>query len=122
MGFCVKYLDREVECTLSKFAGNSKLGGEIGCLKGRGAVQREIFKRLECCKIINHINLTRTCLSLYLGECNPKRMYRLGNQILECSRVERDIGVLAYGYSNESQQCALAAKGPTISWSTSSAV
>lgn len=37
-------------------------------------------------------------------------MYRLGNQILECSPVERDMGVLAVDYSNESQQCALAAK------------
>lgn len=37
-------------------------------------------------------------------------MYRLGNQILECSPVERDMGVLAVDYSNESQQCALAAR------------
>jgi len=46
----------------------------------------------------------------HLGRNNPMPQYRLGADLLECSSVERDLGVLVDDRLTMSEQCALAAE------------
>jgi len=50
------------------------------------------------------------CKVLHLGGNNRKHDYRLGDDLLERSSVEKDLGVLVNNRLAMSQQCALAAK------------
>ena len=49
-------------------------------------------------------------LFLHLGRNNPKYQYRLGNNLLERSSVEKELGVLVDDRLTMSQHCALVAK------------
>lgn len=45
-------MDAEAECTISKFADNTKLGGAVDSLRGEDALQRDL-DRLEQWAMIN---------------------------------------------------------------------
>ncbi|KAK4826970.1 hypothetical protein QYF61_012911 [Mycteria americana] len=103
-------LDAGIECTLSKFASDTKLGAAMDSLEGREVLQRDLDK-LESWAIINHMKFKKSKRwILHLGQGNPGYMYKVGDERLESSPAERYLGVWVDGKLYMSQRCALAAK------------
>ncbi|GAB0181297.1 mitochondrial enolase superfamily member 1 [Grus japonensis] len=100
-------MDSGIECTLSKFANDTKLCCVIDRLGGRDTIQRDL-DRLERRA---HANLIKVkCKVLHVGQCNPKHSYRLDREWIESNPEEKDLGLLLDKKLNMSWQCALAAQ------------
>ncbi|XP_063208204.1 uncharacterized protein LOC134523321 [Chroicocephalus ridibundus] len=82
-------LDKGIECTHSKFADDTKLGGVLFCLRVgwlyRGIWPKDNSMRFKKAK----------CQVLHLHHNNPMQCYRLGEDWLEGCPAEKDLGVLA---------------------------
>ncbi|KAK4815481.1 hypothetical protein QYF61_003017 [Mycteria americana] len=99
-------LEAGVECTTSKFANETKLGGAVDSLEGQEALQRDLDS-LGHWAIINGMKFNKNkCRILQMGWSNTGHKYKRGEEQLESSPAERDLGVLVDGKLNMSQQCA----------------
>ncbi|GAB0176367.1 mitochondrial enolase superfamily member 1 [Grus japonensis] len=90
----INYLDVGLEGVVSKFVEDPKMGVAVDSIEGGEALQRDL-DRLENWAITNCMRFNKgKCRILHLGKGNPGYTYRLGDETLETSHAERDLGVL----------------------------
>ena len=103
-------LDKGIVATLSKSAYDTKLGGLADTPEGSAAIQRDL-DRLESWAVRNRMRFNKSKRRvLHLARNNCTHQYRLGDDLLERSFAERELGVLVDDRLATSQQCALVAK------------
>uniref|UniRef100_A0A8B9BJI6 Reverse transcriptase domain-containing protein n=1 Tax=Anser brachyrhynchus TaxID=132585 RepID=A0A8B9BJI6_9AVES len=103
-------LDEGIVSPLSQYADDTKLGGVADTPEGCAAIQQDL-DWLERWAGRSQMRFNKSkCRVLHLGRNNQTYQYRLGDDLLERSSEEKDLGVLVDDRLTTSQQCALMAK------------
>lgn len=99
-------LDERIECILSKFTGDTKLGGTVK-LQNLPTFQQRDLDRLGrwAAFVCMTYNKTKWWV-LHLDQNNPMQWYRFGEEWLESCLTAKDLRVLADSQLNMSQKHA----------------
>lgn len=82
------------ECTFSKFADDAKVRSAVESLEGQEVLQCHL-DRLVLLAVVNGMKFDKSKYRiLYLGWSNVGHRYKLGEDFLGNSPIERDLGVL----------------------------
>jgi len=86
-------IDCRVECSLSKFANDTRLCGAVDTPESQNAIQRD-WDKLKKWARVNLMRLSKAkCKVLHLHRRNPQYQYRLGDEGIESSSEEKDLAV-----------------------------
>ena len=87
-------IDSGAECTLSKFADDTKLCDAVNAPEGQDFIQKDLA-RLEHWAWVNLVRFTKSnCKILNLAKGIPCYQYKLGKEKIECSPAKKDLEVL----------------------------
>uniref|UniRef100_A0A8B9ZS82 Reverse transcriptase domain-containing protein n=1 Tax=Anas zonorhyncha TaxID=75864 RepID=A0A8B9ZS82_9AVES len=103
----INELEEGMECAVSKFADDTKLGGVADRPEGCAAIQQDLNRLASWSGRHVMIYNKDKCRVLHLGKNNSRHQYKLGTAWLESSKGERD---LVDSRMTVSQHCALVAK------------
>ncbi|TRZ21679.1 hypothetical protein HGM15179_005425 [Zosterops borbonicus] len=98
-------MDEGIECFISKFADDTKLGVCVDRLEDRRALQKDLEwlgRWAESKKM--KFNESK-CQVLHFGHDNPLQHYSLGTVWLDSAQEERDLGVLVTAAEHEPAVC-----------------
>ena len=98
-----------MECILSKFADDTKLGEVADTPEGCAATQQDRNRLESWAENIMRFNRGKGRV-LHLGRNNHMHHYDLGTDLLEKSSAEKDLGVLVDKRLTMSQKCTPVAK------------
>jgi len=85
----IEDLEDGIECTLSKAADGTNLGGEANALAGRAAIDR-VLERQKKWAVRNSRKSRRKHHVLHLGWRYPMQLYRLRARLLDSSFAEKN--------------------------------
>ena len=102
-------LDEVIETTLYNFSDDTKLKGVSDTPESCAAIQQDMNRLSWSGRNLKRFNKGQ-CRVLYLWKNHCTQKYRLGDDLLERTSAEKDLGVLVDNRLAMRQQCAPVAK------------